>query len=135
MLSYKNNRYLSLGFMADNALSTFQPNKLDPFAAQQELFEKSTGITDELFTRVTVKTAGHNNYDVFYDSEGTYGQYNYKPKDTTKPVPSNGITKCRRTAFCTPTQNRQCGKYAGKRRRLGALVQHQTPLHLLCRTL
>ena len=84
MLSYKNNRYLSLGFMADNALSTFQPNKLDPFAAQQELFEKSTGITDELFTRVTVKTAGHNNYDVFYDSEGTYGQYNYKPKDTTK---------------------------------------------------
>lgn len=70
--------------MAYNALSTFQPNKLDPFAAQQELFEKSTGITDELFTRVTVKTAGHNNYDVFYDSEGTYGQYNYKPKDTTK---------------------------------------------------
>lgn len=82
--SYKNNRYLSLGFMTDSALSTFQPNKLDPFAAQQELFEKSTGITDELFTRVKVKTAGHSNYDVYYDAEGTYGQYNYNPQDTTK---------------------------------------------------
>lgn len=82
--SYKNNRYLSLGFMTDSALSTFQPNKLDPFAAQQELFEKSTGITDELFTRVKVKTAGHSNYDVYYDAEGTYGQYNYKPQDTAK---------------------------------------------------
>lgn len=82
--SYKNNRYLSLGFMADNALATFQPNKLDPFAAQQELFEKSTGLTDDLFSQVKVKNVGHNNYNVYYDGQDVYGQYNYKPIDSAK---------------------------------------------------
>lgn len=82
--TYKNNRYLSLGFMTDDDILTYTPNKDDPFAAQQQLFTKSTGITDDLFTRVNVLNAGHGNCKVYYDYEGSYGQYNYTPEDTSQ---------------------------------------------------
>ena len=84
MKTYKNNRYLSLGFMTEKNLQTFLPNKADPFAAQQELFEKATGITDALFTPVSVLNVGHSNLNVYYDQEGVYGQYNYRPQDTAQ---------------------------------------------------
>lgn len=58
--SYKNTRYLSLGFMAENELKDFDYKETvmgisarSPFDAQQNLFAKSTGVYEELFTQIT----------------------------------------------------------------------------------
>lgn len=82
---YKNNRYLSLGFMTDKGLKDFKADKSDPFKSQQELFEKSTGIKENLFDSISVSTAAHKNLDVTYrgsdiDNRIVYGQYRYSPK-------------------------------------------------------
>lgn len=83
---YKNERYLSLGFMTDKQLEYFRADKTDPIKSQQDLFEKATGVDGELFEKVKVASAAHGNLDVHYrnvgsDNKGVYGQYSYKPKN------------------------------------------------------
>lgn len=84
---YKNNRYLSLGFMTEPALNHFKADKTNPFKSQQDMFKKATGLDGNLFERIKVATAGHANLDVYYrnvDSKqnGVYGQYKYSPQGT-----------------------------------------------------
>lgn len=83
---YRNQKYLSLGFMTDSNLEYFHADKTNPFKSQQDLFTTSTGISESLFDTVKVTSAAHDNLEVYYrsaDSEnnGIYGQYNYKLKD------------------------------------------------------
>ena len=40
--------------------------------------------TDALFTQVSVLNVGHSNLNVYYDQEGDYGPYNYRPQDTAQ---------------------------------------------------
>ncbi len=85
---YKNERYLSLGFMTNSALKDFHADKLDPLASQQRLFEAATGLSGQLFKTVNVKSAGHGNLNVYYretdkDNNGVYGKYRYSPKDSS----------------------------------------------------
>ncbi|MCQ4021567.1 MULTISPECIES: YfhO family protein [unclassified Ruminococcus] len=89
MSYYRNNTYLSLGFMADSKLEYFKADKTNPFKSQQDLFVKSTGIKDDLYERIKVSSASHENLDVYYrgvdsNNSGIYGQYSYKPKDVNK---------------------------------------------------
>ena len=87
--SYKNNKYLSLGFMTNKDLLTLSATKENPFKTQQDIFTKSTGLTDELFQMVNVATAGHKNANVSYSSTdasgaGIYGHYSYSPINTSQ---------------------------------------------------
>lgn len=89
MSYYKNNTYLSLGFMVDDKMEYFKADKTNPFKTQQDLFEKATGIKEKLFERIKVSSASHENLDVYYrgvdsSNNGIYGQYSYKPRDTEK---------------------------------------------------
>lgn len=86
MSYYRNNSYLSLGFMVKNDLEYFKADKTNQFKSQQDLFKKSTGINEALFERVKVSSASHDNLDVYYrgvdsSNSGIYGQYSYKPQD------------------------------------------------------
>ncbi len=82
--TYKNTHYLSLGFMTDRELLNYESVYDNSFVSQQNLFEKSTGVTDDLFTMVDVYQAGHVNANVYYSGETqTYGQYTFAPVDTT----------------------------------------------------
>lgn len=96
--SYSNNRYLSMGFMTENSLKDFDYNTssygipaASPFDAQQSLFEKSTGLTDQLFTpleavpeqqaNVTVTSVSTNEYSYSASSSGTLKWNCTVPKD------------------------------------------------------
>lgn len=85
---YKNNRYLSLGFMTQPEMESYKGDKDDLFDAQQRLFESATGLDKELYEKVNVTTAAHNNLSVYYrnvdaNGQGIYGQYRYTSNDTS----------------------------------------------------
>ncbi len=95
---YKNNRYLSLGFMTDAGLKELSLTKDNPFDSQEQLFRLATGIDGDLFKEIKVSTASHNNLDVYYretddKNNGIYGKYAYNPKiKTTQGVLSWNYT-------------------------------------------
>lgn len=89
MSYYRNKSYLSLGFMTDSKLEHFKADQENPFRSQQDLFQNATGIKDDLYERLKVSSASHENLNVYYrgvseNNQGIYGQYSYKPKDADK---------------------------------------------------
>lgn len=100
--SYKNNSYLSLGFMTKSDMKDFNYGydktglpSINPFDTQNNLFTKATGINDDVYTllptaseahtSVTTTATGNNsyNYDVPSGSSGTLS-FNYTiPSDGT----------------------------------------------------
>ncbi len=76
--SYKNNNVLPLGFMTDSDIKTFDYTKdingnpvQSPFDAQNSLFTKSTGITEDLFTPIKGDPLS-TGFPVTITSETTY---------------------------------------------------------------
>ncbi|HHZ05941.1 MAG TPA: YfhO family protein [Clostridiales bacterium] len=101
--SYSNNSYLSLGFMTKDTMKDFMYGytktgavSTNPFDTQNNLFTKSTGIQEDVFTPITPNTSaqhsgltatpninGGYNYNVTQGSTGTLN-YSYTiPQDCT----------------------------------------------------
>lgn len=98
--AYKNNKYLSLGFMTKKDILDFDYKRtkdgtatIDPFQAQNSLFTKATGIQEDLFTKIELTTTSHATVTAnptvtggyAYDSSAGAGSlgYNYlMPEDS-----------------------------------------------------
>ncbi len=72
---FENDYLLGLGFMMPNETENYEiPDQSDPFATQNELFRKITGIEEDLFKQVDITHVGHKGFEV---SRREYGAYNY----------------------------------------------------------
>lgn len=78
---YQSNNPLSLGFMANSQAEFFTLDKENPFNTQNDLFKKTTGLSQDLFDPVDIIHVGHTNYNV---GRTTYGNYVYNPIDSTQ---------------------------------------------------
>lgn len=76
VVSYKNIYSVGLGFMIkDSGVLDFDPEQYsNPFEAQNEWLKETTGITEDLFTRVEIKDVGHKG---LYVTKSDYGKYSY----------------------------------------------------------
>ncbi len=72
---FENDYILGLGFMTPELLADYKLEEMDnPFAQQNLLFQKLTGLNEELFTQVDITHVGHQGYDV---TRNDYGNYRY----------------------------------------------------------
>ena len=72
---FENQYHLGLGFMIPELLEHEELEDLDnPFAQQNLLFQKLTGLQEELFTQVDITHVGHQGYEV---TRNDYGSYRY----------------------------------------------------------
>ncbi len=79
VMLYKNLYDLSMGYMIDsNAPYYVMDSALNPFQMQNVLFERMTGVSEDLFTQIDITHVGHQGYDV---TRRSYGSYNYTRKD------------------------------------------------------
>lgn len=72
---FENQYILGLGFMMPELLEDYELAEIDnPFEQQNLLFQKLTGLDENLFTQVDITHVGHQGFDV---SRIEYGEYKY----------------------------------------------------------
>ncbi|MBQ8541531.1 MAG: YfhO family protein [Clostridia bacterium] len=80
---YKNNEVLPIGFMVDKAFTSTALSGENPFDVQNDLFRKATGLEEDLFTRVPLKSVtGESTIKVTGTKEG---KYTFAEDPTQKP--------------------------------------------------
>jgi len=67
----RNNYYLPLGFMVGDAVADYSGNLGNPFASQNDLFARATGLEGELFSFIS-PAHQHTNYTVSENEPGSY---------------------------------------------------------------
>ena len=82
--TYKNDKYLSLGFMTKKDLLDFSYVYDNAFTSQQDLFTKSTGVKENLYTMIESTAQKPVNATITPIAQGqAYGQYSFAPVDST----------------------------------------------------
>lgn len=61
---YKNDRVLPLGFMVDNGIKDWNTADSMPFDVQNDFVEKTTGITDKMFTPVPLSSFDYTHMNI-----------------------------------------------------------------------
>ena len=68
----RNTRYLPFGFMVNEEVAQYVGDRHNPFNSQNDLFRRSTGIDDDLFSIIDIIHVGHRNFDVRRQGLGEY---------------------------------------------------------------
>jgi uncharacterized membrane protein YfhO len=74
-LLMENKYYLPLGYMVDSEMEFYAPEGENPFATQNDLFRRLTGLEGDLFTWFDIVNVSHKGYDV---SRKGLGRYSYE---------------------------------------------------------
>jgi len=74
-LLLENNHYLPLGFMVNEEVADYKGNANNPFASQQNLFQRATGLAGDLFTLLAPTDSEHANYTL---TDRAPGEYRYE---------------------------------------------------------
>ncbi|MCL1989591.1 MAG: YfhO family protein [Defluviitaleaceae bacterium] len=61
---FRNLYHLPFGFMVNEAITGYVGDRVNPFNAQNDLFQRATGLEGELFTLIDIIHVGHRDYDV-----------------------------------------------------------------------
>lgn len=76
---YRNSYDLGMGFMVPDAAARYEMDTtLNVFDQQNTLFQRMTGIHEDLFTRIDITHVGHKGYEV---TRKEYGSYSYRRAD------------------------------------------------------
>ena len=77
--------YLPMGFMVNSNIQNFSVDtaKENPFDNQNDIFKYATGIDENLYEYLEVKSQGHTDYDSFPVNKQSYGKYSFTVKEGT----------------------------------------------------
>ena len=80
-----NEHYIPLGFMTDIDLLSWTENtnedQFNPFDKQNEFFRFATGIEENVYTAIEVKSQGHTDATQFTVTKNDYGSYTFTSVD------------------------------------------------------
>ncbi len=83
----ENNKYIPMGFMTNKELLNWNytdaEDTYNPIEQQGNFFKLATGINEDVYTPIQVKTQSHTSYDKFPVNKTSYGKYNFKCNDSS----------------------------------------------------